>query len=200
MANPIDHPSFRQAKAQWSGNWDALRVAVPLVPGGWPEPETSAARREAARALALLWLGRKVAGVSIVLGKRFLDGTRVPIPPAIVTAPDGTGRLSAGLTPVEAEAVVHLAGYEGAVRAGWPAARPLGPDPDFRLALSLLPATSARPLKDLQALVQRHLAASISEFYALVFALQDRRRLTGAEVRRLVLRARFQRPFRGRRR
>lgn len=152
----------------------------PLVPAGWPEPHGVAARREAGRALALLWLGRDPGRVSTVPGERFLDGTRVPQPPA--------GRFTAA----EAEAVVHLAGYEGALRAGWPAGRPPGPDPDFRLAEAVLPP-GARPLKALQALVQRHLDARISEFYALVFALQDRGALSADEVRRVVLRSRLRR-------
>lgn len=157
-------------------------AAAPLLlwPDGWPETTGVAARREAARALALLWLGREVGRISTAPRERYLDGTRVPQTP--------TDRFTAA----EAEAVVHLAGYEGALRAGWPAGRPPGPDPDFRLAEAVLPP-GARPLKALQALVQRHLDARTSEFYALVFALQDRGALSADEVRRVVLRSRLRR-------
>ncbi|HEY2584274.1 MAG TPA: hypothetical protein VGI81_00765 [Tepidisphaeraceae bacterium] len=151
--------------------------------GGRPSRVSATARREAARAIALLWLGRTVDRASLTA----VDGGRV--------TPVESNALIVGLTlaPAEQDALVHLAAHAAAHRGGRASREASRRDPDLRLARrATLPP--GRTLAELDQLIRRYLAQHADLLNALAATLQARGTVEGIEVRRMALRARLRRP------
>ncbi|HEY2585500.1 MAG TPA: hypothetical protein VGI81_07045 [Tepidisphaeraceae bacterium] len=141
------------------------------------------ARREAGRALAMLWFGRELDRVGL------FPSSRIPRRDA---EPDArfAGVI---LAPAEQDAVLHLAAFAAALRGRRVSRTAASRDPDLRRARAIrLPP--GRTLAELDQLTRRHLAAHADLLNALAAALQARGTIDGTEVRRMVLRAQLRRP------